>query len=653
MNIVDLTDEEKQMDLETRAVLKERVKESTRMGYNQRNVSLMLWLFGRYDHLLHEDVYRKMLEADSKDKTMKTKKGKTIKKRTKIRAVCINALMSVTSSDADSIPIKLDCLSFALFTRFLSTFKKNVPRKRALDDISGGDEEGTENSTAVVDAQIRLSPSSYGAACSALSHLFTEAGISKEQNEITKELWTKLSGYNKGTRRMGGNEKRSLGLSTDEGKKPLPFAAYKYLAKILFESKKAEHVGAHTFLLIAWNLISRAEFVIGSNIDSIWFQADAIMFEVGTTKTDQEGTRNIDHPWHIYSNNEYPYICPMLALARHLIDHPHILAGKCPLFEGSSQYDRYSNIFASIIFSPEHRDTFISLGMIPEQFGTHSIRKGAVTHISTGTTSCPPIASICLRANWKMPGVMNRYIKYENAGDQFVGKCVSGRTRLSKEFAASPAYFDFSRCSRVEKEQHDKIIDSWIKQRMPAVGQSNDKVFALLKMCVASIAYHREFLQQNLHSDSKLRLSSFLMDEIPLAEYVTVAYPWNKTSDTPEITGIPPDVLILAEFEDMRNHFHDMEAHMKAHFEQTLRKELDDREVGGTAFTKMGEMMTKIDQMMDRLSTRGIPFNTATDIQDEVGECIFGDGVELYDKDDDDIVLPLVANEGTIDQLVQ
>jgi hypothetical protein len=94
---------------------------------------------------------------------------------------------------------------------------------------------------------------------------------------------------------------------------------------------------------------------------------------------------------------------------------------------------------------------------------------------------------------------MNRYIKYENAGDQFVGKCVSGRTRLSKEFAASPAYFDFSRCSRVEKEQHDKIIDSWIKQRMPAVGQSNDKVFALLKMCVASIAYHREFLQQNLH----------------------------------------------------------------------------------------------------------------------------------------------------------
>jgi hypothetical protein len=42
-----------------------------------------------------------------------------------------------------------------------------------------------------------------------------------------------------------------------------------------------------------------------------------------------------------------------------------------------------------------------------------------------------------------------------------------------------------------------------------------------------------------------------------------------------------------------------------------------------------------------------------TDIQDEVGECIFGDGVELYDEDDDDIVLPLVADEGTIDQLVQ
>ncbi len=95
--------------------------------------------------------------------------------------------------------------------------------------------EGKNNSTTVVggsvDAtKIILSPASFSGACSALAHMFIESGISKEFNDTTKELWTKLSGYTKDTRRMGGNEKRLHGLSTDERKKPLPFAAYKYLA---------------------------------------------------------------------------------------------------------------------------------------------------------------------------------------------------------------------------------------------------------------------------------------------------------------------------------------------------------------------------------------------------------------------------------------
>jgi hypothetical protein len=51
-------------------------------------------------------------------------------------------------------------------------------------------------------ATIHLSPSSYDGTCSALSHLFTESGISKEENELTKELWTKLGAYD--TRRAPG-----------------------------------------------------------------------------------------------------------------------------------------------------------------------------------------------------------------------------------------------------------------------------------------------------------------------------------------------------------------------------------------------------------------------------------------------------------------
>ncbi len=333
-----------------------------------------------------------------------------------------------------------------------------------------------------------------------------------------------------------------------EGKSPLPFLAYKYLGKILFESKSPKHVAMHTFLLLEWNLISRAEYLVDAKIDAVTVKEDAMLFDIGVTKTDQEGTKNIDHPWHVYSNSEDAYICPFVSVGRHLVANPNILAGKCALFEGSGQYDRFNKTFLEIISHPKYCDRLSALGMPPENFGTHSIRKGAVTHISTGTTSCPPIASIFLRANWAMPGMLNRYIKFENAGDQFVGKCVSGRSRLTKEFAASPAYFDFSTCSRVEAEQNEKKIDNWIKSIMPDNAKSNDNVFALFKICLAALENKRSFLDKNLHSQSNFRASIFMVKRPPLLDFLEIKYPWNKTRSTPEITGIPPDVLVLAEF---------------------------------------------------------------------------------------------------------
>jgi hypothetical protein len=137
--------------------------------------------------------------------------------------------------------------------------------------------------------------------------------------------------------------------------------------------------------------------------------------------------------------------------------------------------------------SPKYQKTFVSLGMPPETFGTHSIRKGAITRIATGSTSCPPIASICYDcANWAMPGVMNRMIKFENTGDLFIVQCISGRSQLSKEFSASLPYFDFSDCTQSDRERYIASLDAWIRQRMPVATQSNDKVFALFKMCLAS-----------------------------------------------------------------------------------------------------------------------------------------------------------------------
>jgi hypothetical protein len=117
---------------------------------------------------------------------------------------------------------------------------------------------------------------------------------------------------------------------------------------------------------------------------------------------------------------------------------------------------------------------------------------------------------------------------------------------------------------------------------MPEEAQSNDNVFLLFKMPIASIGYHRQFLEENLHSMSNLRSSIFMLETMPLQDCVTVKYPWNSTVDTPDFTGIPADILIIAKFESVMQKMEEMEAKLSARLEDTLRRELDGRKVGGT-----------------------------------------------------------------------
>ena len=206
--------------------------------------------------------------------------------------------------------------------------------------------------------------------------------------------------------------------------------------------------------------MSRSEYVVDSKIDLVSFEKDALLFDMGKTKTDQEGTKNVDHPWHVYSNSDHPEICPHLAMAMPIIVDPVILNSQSNLFEGASQYQRFNAIFNSIIGSDKYADKFATLVIPPEFFGTHLIRKGAATHVVTVSTVCPSILSICLCVNWAIPGVLNQYIKYEAVGDQFVEKCISGRKRTSTKFTASPAYFNFlalDNKERMEKEEQLSI----------------------------------------------------------------------------------------------------------------------------------------------------------------------------------------------------
>ncbi|KAL3793017.1 hypothetical protein ACHAWO_008273 [Cyclotella atomus] len=625
-------------------VVNSRISKRTRKSYDDYTVRLIIFLFDhreKFPALIPPRLLTKLEAAALSDLQNTTRAGRPKAIRKFIRKAIRDCFQMIDPTDSSTHPINLEEMDFRTLAHFLSTFSKKATRVNVNGEDTVVPHQPGDDPSQVV--HLRLGPSSYDSVTSSLANLYKECKVPRDINEKVKDLWATISVYKKGAARDGAKQRKEFGLRTSSGKDPMPFGAYELLCSILHRSRNPQHIAAHLFLTLDWNMLSRVDFIVSSNVEFIGMSSDALRFDVGLTKTDQEGKNNIDHPFHVYSCPENPVVCPVLAMAKHLVKNPRILVGNCKLFKGSNQYEHYFSIFRKIVNSPQHRQSFIDRGLDPKYFGTHSIRKGAVTHIASGVTSSPPIASICIRANWKMPGVMNRYIKWESAGDQYVGRCVSGRKRLDKTFAESIPYFDFSSYSMLEKEVKMRELDQWIKDRMLDGGE-NESIFFLFKSCLASLIYHRSWLNQTIHDENAIRISPFWYEDIPYANLVTTRYPWTRTEDTPEFTGIPVDVLYLAKIEEQTKRIEELEQRLKADNDRVIKavnnhldEALDARAVGGESYGMAKTMMEKLDQLIE---TSEKAFN----------DCIHNAAAPFAvgnrgDDDDDDVSFAGLAEE--------
>ena len=227
----------------------------------------------------------------------------------------------------------------------------------------------------------------------------------------------------------------------------------------------------------------------------------------------------------------------------------------------------------------------------------------------------PPFASICIRANWKVPGVMNRYMRYESAGDEFVGRSVCGRARLGKRFAESCPYFDFSDCDEAVKALRMQELDDWIEARLPR--DCDAEFFVLFKFCLASFIFHRQWLDENPLISNAIRLSLFWAESIQFSSCVVTKFPWNKTDDTPGFTGLPTDVLYMAQIELLKIEISELKSQfqvmMDAIFADNSRvvkevcskmeQELDLQSVGCQGYSLSRAIDRKIDLLISRLDS--------------------------------------------------
>jgi hypothetical protein len=130
--------------------------------------------------------------------------------------------------------------------------------------------------------------------------------------------------------------------------------------------------------------------------------------------------------------------------------------------QGGNQYDQFMDCLRRVV--ENNLDVFL-VGILLGDLGSHSTWKGASSYASAGSTVCLPMVSICLHAMWCMGSVKERYLQYEKAGDQYLGRVVSGLDVNSIAFAMSPPFFDTA-----DKGERDQIwflvVLSWKQARI-------------------------------------------------------------------------------------------------------------------------------------------------------------------------------------------
>jgi hypothetical protein len=156
--------------------------------------------------------------------------------------------------------------------------------------------------------------------------------------KMPDEMINCFSRYIKGSKRINLAAKQTLGLKILEGKSHMTVAVYEFLCKAMFESKKPEHIFAHTFTALDWNLMKRAENVVDVKIAHISFSNDALVFIFSKSKSQQDGAEEFLGPWYVYANPQKPWLCPILAIARFCFMYPAVFIGNRPLFEGKKSY---------------------------------------------------------------------------------------------------------------------------------------------------------------------------------------------------------------------------------------------------------------------------------------------------------------------------
>ena len=169
------------------------------------------------------------------------------------------------------------------------------------------------------------------------------------------------------------------------------------------------------------------------------------------------------------------------------------------------------------------------------------MRKGAATYCSSGTTACPSSVAVHLRAGWTLGGVQDTYHRFDQAGDQHVGRTVCGLPPSSVEFATLPPMF----------REESNIICSAISTLFPGIPINLSRI---AEYALASVVYHSDFLYQYLPKKHLIFQTNLFRNNELLNSLKQLVVCRNQLpNDKITATGIPPHIALLGQMHHISN----------------------------------------------------------------------------------------------------
>jgi hypothetical protein len=180
---------------------------------------------------------------------------------------------------------------------------------------------------------------------SCIVDLYKQSGV--EIDAATRKLFGDfIDGYNRNIAELKQNGTMSL----TEGKRPITFVGYQYIAAQALHCDCATQAPfVFSFILLCWNLMARSISVGSLMYKHILWEQDALVVYIPKHKGDQEGKRS--HPKHVYANPINPGICPVLGLAVHVFSKGFQREGSSPKVYGDNSEQRFSNWLVSRVYA--------------------------------------------------------------------------------------------------------------------------------------------------------------------------------------------------------------------------------------------------------------------------------------------------------------